>query len=66
MGIFDDLLGPIKEIADVKNELTQSFSDVKDNLLDTQSQIKEEVDGVRESLNDAAPNLNPLDKGGEK
>lgn len=73
MSLLDDILGPIKEIASVKNEMTQSLGDVRNTLADAKNQVAGEVSGVRESLNDAAsPVVEPSDvsvddgDGGEK
>ncbi len=62
MGLLDDLIGPIRDIASVKNEVTQSFAEVKDSLVETRNQVAEEVSGVSESLKDAAaPVVEPSD-----
>lgn len=46
MGLLDDLLGPIRDLASVKDEVTQSFTEVGDTLNETKDQLTQPLDGV--------------------
>jgi hypothetical protein len=46
MGLLDDLMGPLRDLASVKDEVTQSFTEVKDTLMDTKDQITQPLDGA--------------------
>ena len=50
MGLLDDLMGPIRELANVKDEVTQSVNEVKDSLVDAKDQVAGDLGQVGESL----------------
>jgi hypothetical protein len=45
MGLLDDLLGPLRDIASVKDEVTQSFTEVTDTLNEAKDQITQPLEG---------------------
>lgn len=45
MGLLDDLLGPIRDLASVKDEVTQSVTEVTDTLNEAKDQITQPLEG---------------------
>jgi|GEM_PF-4196216 len=50
MGLLDDLMGPLRDLASVKDEVKQSFTEVGDTLTEAKDQITGGLSGVGESL----------------
>lgn len=44
MGLLDDILGPIREFASVKDEVMQDVTEVKDTLAEAEDQIVQPID----------------------
>jgi hypothetical protein len=46
MGLLDDLLGPIRDLASVKDEVTQNLSDVTEPINEAKEQLAQPLEGV--------------------
>lgn len=45
MGLLDDLLGPLRDLASVKDEVTQSFTDLTEPLNEVKDQLTQPLEG---------------------
>ena len=45
MGLLDDLMGPLRDLASVKDEVTQSFTDLTEPLNEVKDQLAQPLEG---------------------